>query len=158
MTDADRALLTAQLLEDEGERLTVYDDATGRPLKQGEILQGHATIGVGRNISGNGITTDESRYLLEHDIDRCLDDLLSFPWFLDLDGVRQRVMVNLRFNLGPGRFREFKGLFAALDEQDFARAADHLKFSLWFRQVKKRGVRLEQMMRTGRETGRGELT
>lgn len=152
MTDEDRALLRQQLIDHEDERLTVYDDATGRPLQKGEMLQGHPTIGVGRNLFGKGITTEESRYLLDNDIAQCLDDLLSFSWFLDLDAVRQRVMVDMRFNLGPGRFREFKGLFAALDDKDFARAADHMKFSLWYRQVKRRGVRLERMMRTGEDT------
>jgi hypothetical protein len=59
--------LTAQLRRDEGEVLHAYSDHLG-----------FTTIGVGRLIDkrrGGGITKEESKYLLENDIDRKLRDL-----------------------------------------------------------------------------------
>jgi len=37
-----------QLTRHEGLRLAVYDDATGKPLEQGDTIVGHPTVGVGR--------------------------------------------------------------------------------------------------------------
>lgn len=112
---------------------------------------GKITIGVGRNLSDVGISRDEALILLDHDIDAAVADLASFAWFRDLDSVRQRVLVDMRFNLGPSRFRGFKGLLAAVAERDYDDAALHMQRSLWFTQVKSRGVRLVAMMRTGRD-------
>jgi len=149
MTDRDLNDMLAQLIDHESERLVVYDDATGKPLKQGDTLKGHPTIGIGRNLAGKGLTREESRYLCRNDIDECVRDLVTFPWFLDLNVVRQRAFVDLRFNLGPGTFRQFKGMFAALNDRDYDAAADHLKASLWYRQVGRRGPRIVHMVRTG---------
>ena len=79
----------------EGVRLRAYVDTVGK-----------MTIGCGRNISDKGISFAEAMMLLDHDLDEAITDLSgSFPWFLTLDAVRQRVLVDMRLNLGPSRFR-----------------------------------------------------
>ena len=94
---SDRGVLIDELVTDEGLRLRPYVDTVGK-----------VTVGIGRNLTGKGISKREAFDLLDHDLDECVADLAAFPWFLMLDAVRQRAMVNLRFNLGPSRLRSFK--------------------------------------------------
>src|SRR6476659_583197 len=85
----DRELLAAELRRDEGVRRKPYVDTTG-----------HLTVGVGRNLDAIGLDDAEIALLLEHDIARAEADLdLRWPWWRDLDPVRQRVMCNMAFNL-----------------------------------------------------------
>jgi lysozyme len=133
--------LVDQLIRHEGRRLFPYTDSVGK-----------TTIGVGRNLDDVGISEEEARYLLDHDIDGAVADLTSsFPWFSALDDVRQRVMIDMRFNLGPTRFRGFKRMLRMMAEGNYVQAAASMRDSLWYRQVKGRGVRLVQMMLTGKD-------
>src|SRR3990167_270296 len=93
MTGGMRRGLSDQLIRHEGLRLKLYSDSLGVP-----------TIGVGRNLRDKGISHAEAMLLLENDLDEVLVDLQTFPWWAALDPVRQRVLVDLRFNLGPTRF------------------------------------------------------
>ena len=53
-----------------GHAHVVYDDATGKPIRAGDTLIGHPTLGFGRNLSGKGIEDDEAEVMeaLERDI------------------------------------------------------------------------------------------
>ena len=140
---------------------------------------GYWTIGVGRNLETKSLSRDEQQYilgcdeltpqqvinilkrrgitkeealvLLAHDIQDCEQDLKQFDWFDRLDPVRRKVVLDMRFNLGPGGFRGFKKMIAALERDDYDTAADEMVDSKWYRQVKTRGVRLARMMRTGED-------
>ncbi|GAB6161902.1 glycoside hydrolase family protein [Desulfothermus naphthae] len=112
---------------------------------------GKLTVGVGRNLEDKGLSEDEIEYLLQNDIKECISDLTKiFDNFFKLDDVRQAVLIDMRFNLGPTRFRSFKRMIKAVKEQDFQRAAEEMKDSKWFKQVKQRGQRLYEMMKTGK--------
>jgi lysozyme len=139
-TDDAREKLTRQLIRHEGVRLFPYQDTVGK-----------WTIGVGRNISDKGLTHDEAMMLLEHDIDECLADCLTFPWFADLDPVRQRVLIDMRFNLGPTGLRTFRTTLPQIGRGKFALAAANMLRSRWAGQVGQRAIRLSEMMRTGKE-------
>lgn len=137
--DVNTNSLRAALMHDEGLELKVYRDSLGIE-----------TIGVGRNLRDRGITKSEAMLMLDNDIAECVNDLAaSFPWFVGLDEVRQHVVLNMRFQLGPSRFRGFKQMLAALERKDYAAAADSMKFSKWADQVPTRAGRLELEMRTG---------
>lgn len=140
MTSDDRARLRSQLVADEGLRLKPYRDTVGK-----------LTIGVGRNLSDVGITSQEAFLLLENDIDRSVRDLVSaFPWVLALDAVRQSVLVNLAFNMGLASLSKFVNTLAAIERGDWELAVTGLKASKWYQQVQmSRSHRLVQMMRTG---------
>lgn len=141
MTAVVRALIVDDLIRDEGIRLKPYMDSVGK-----------ITIGCGRNLSDKGISHAEAMALLDHDLEETVRDLdQSFPWFVALDPVRQRVLANLRFNLGPSRFRTFKRMLMAISQQDYIKAANAMRDSLWAQQVKGRAIRLIAMMRTGNE-------
>lgn len=134
----DRDALIAQLIDHEGLRLKPYTDTVGK-----------LTIGVGRNLDDVGISRDEALALLQNDIDACLADLSAFPWFDGLDTVRQRAVVDFRFNLGPGGFRAFRKFLAAMARADYEAAAGELVSSKWYGQVGRRGPVVVGQVRTG---------
>lgn len=139
MTNADFAALTSQLIAHEGMRLRPYTDTTG-----------HLTIGVGRNLSDIGITRDEALDLLDHDIERAIAGLsLRWPWTQQLDPVRQRVLIDLAFNLGLYGLSRFTRMLAAVQAGDYDDAAAEMLASRWADQVKQRAQTLARMMRTG---------
>ena len=58
----------------------------------------------------------------------------------------QRVLVDMRFNIGYKGFRKFKNMIKAVKQQDFHSAAREMRDSLWYHQVGKRAERLTEMM------------
>lgn len=139
MTTDDRGVLQQQLLRDEGLRLKVYVDTVGK-----------RTIGVGRNLDDVGITNSEALLLLDHDIDRAEQACVSvFPWFGDLDPVRQRVLINMTFNLGIGSLQTFTHTLEAVKDGRYKTAALAMVNSKWAQQVGARAVRLASMMESG---------
>ena len=102
------------LTKDEGLRLKAYKCPAGK-----------LTIGVGRNIDvdGKGITEDEANYLLKNDILECKDDLKNiFPTFDSFPQPAKYALINMRFNLGPARFRGFKNMILAIKKLDWKQA------------------------------------
>jgi lysozyme len=59
----------------------------------------------------------------------------------------QRVLVNMSFNLGRNRLGLFKNMIKAVNEGNYAKAADEMMDSKWYGQVKTRGVELVEIMR-----------
>jgi len=112
---------------------------------------GLATIGVGRCIEEGslGLSDDEIDYLLENDIKRCKQELVSLSWFADLDAVRQDAIVNLCFNLGLTRLMGFKNAMGAMAVGDYEKAADEFLDSRWAKQVGQRALDVTHMIRTG---------
>ena len=123
----------------------------GLKLKPYRCTAGKLTIGVGRNLDDKGISKEEALFLLANDIEDAIKDLSNFDWFEDLDPVRKKVVIDMRYNLGPTRFRQFKRMIAALAAGDYKAAADQMLDSRWARQVKTRADRLAEMMRTGED-------
>lgn len=144
------ALMTAELTLDEGRRLLVYDDATGQPIKPGSIVKGHPTIGVGRALDERGLSSEESEFLLANDIKAFTLGLQqAYPWFSGITDVRQRVLVNMAFNIGLGGIAGFQGMLKAIASGDFDMAAAEMRDSEWFRQVGARAARLADAMSSG---------
>ena len=160
--------LEDQLILHEGLRLEVY-----------KCPAGYWTVGVGRNLEGKplrkeeqeyifkrsglapdevievlkerGITKDEALFLLREDIADAEKDLQHFDWFPRLDPVRRKVVLDMRYNLGPTRFRGFKKMIAALARGDYKAAAAEMVDSAWYHQVGNRSKRLVRMMETGED-------
>lgn len=122
MTGQERDALRQQLIAHEGLRLTAY-----------KCPADYWTIGVGRNLQGRGISKDEALYLLDNDIKACLDDLATFAWFGRLNPIRQRALLDMRFQLGSGGFRAFTQMLAALERGDYGAAATAARDSKWAR-------------------------
>lgn len=149
------AALAAELRGDEGERLKVYDDATGKPIGPGSVVMGNPSIAVGRNLSGRGLTLAESEYLLSNDMACCAAELApTLPWITTLTPARQTVIYSLYFNVGlgnPARFEaKWPNFLAQMKAGEYAAAADNLETSQpWATQVGPRAHRLGELVRYG---------
>lgn len=160
--------MQAQLILHEGLRLEPYVDT-----------EMNWTIGVGYNITGRGwvffeqavgrkvasrdgmtekvrITKDEALLVLRADIVR-IDKAIPkyFPAYVQLDEVRQRVCLDLAFNMGHAAL-SFKNTMAAITARDWSKASRNLWLSKWAGQVGDgpgkhwdRADRLTQMLLTG---------
>lgn len=149
MSAIDVAVMQQELIRDEGEVLEVYDDATGNLLKPGMQVKGNPTIGVGRNLLV-GISDSESAYLLNNDITNVCAQLdAQLPWWAQLDSVRQRVLVNMCFNLGIAGLLGFPHFLLALQDGQWAEAAVQMQMSAWWSQVGARAARLQYMVLNG---------
>tara|TARA_R100001129_G_C5133366_1_gene193817 strand:+ start:131 stop:550 length:420 start_codon:yes stop_codon:yes gene_type:complete len=113
---------------------------------------GYETIGVGRNISedGLGLSEDEIDYLLNNDIKRVREELTEeYYWFAGLNDARQDAMIDLSFNLGQTRLRGFVKALEAMSREEFENAADEFMDSKWSEQVGDRAVEVTEIIRTG---------
>lgn len=138
------ARLVAQLRLHEGERQFAYRDTEDK-----------LTIGIGRNLDAKGLSRDEREYLLNNDIADARRELDRYlPWWRGLDPVRQRVLIDMMFNMGPGApsrggLLSFVNTLSEIRRGNYAIAADMMLASKWAQQVGRRAVRLATMMRTG---------
>ena len=131
--------LKQQLIKHEGLELMPYKCTAGK-----------LTIGVGRNIEDRGITYDEAMYLLENDLTLYHVELMkAFPVVDRLDVVRQYTLLNMAFNLGITKLRQFKMMWAAIEDNDFEVAAQEMLNSKWASDVGQRSLQLSEQMRTG---------
>jgi lysozyme len=125
-------------------------DHEGLELKPYRCTAEKLTIGVGRNIEDRGITEDEARYLLKNDIKIVEDELLEKkPAVAGLDAVRQRVLVDMGFNLGIPTLMKFQNMWDAIESEEWTTAAEEMADSRWARQVGRRAERLCAAMDTG---------
>ncbi len=158
--------LVAELTRDEGLRLKTYRCTAAK-----------LTIGIGRNLDDVGITGSEARLfgcetpaqalahvkrhgvtklqaesLFANDIVGCERDLdRRLPWWRTLDDVRQRVLLNMCFNLGINGLVGFRNTLRMVERREFEEAAGNMLLSKWARQVGQRAIRLSAMMRTGKD-------
>lgn len=150
MTDINVEAMLADLIRDEEPRQFIYDDATGKPLKKGDVIQGHPTVGIGRAMDVKGLTFEEQKYLCRNDIaevDAALDK--ATPLYSQVDEVRRRVLCNMAFNMGVGGLMDFQKMWGAIAEKDWNRAASEMTDSAWAKQVGARATRLVTQMVTG---------
>jgi lysozyme len=133
--------LRTELTLDEGLRLKPYTDTVGK-----------LTIGVGRNLEDVGISPEEAQMLLDSDIERATANLnAAIPWWSTLDEVRQRVLVNMCFNLGIQGLLRFKNTLALVRAGKYEEASVAMLQSIWAGQVGSRAARLAHKMKTGED-------
>ncbi len=159
----DRALMEKQLVLHEGLRLQAYVDT-----------KDNWTIGVGYNITGRGYeafesvvghavrppdgmnekahcTESEALAVLAVDVDRYERAVVQyFPESTKLDGIRQRVVLDMAFNMG------FKALgfvrcIAAIKLRNWSVAAKELYKSEAYTEEPNRIDRLAKMLLTGQD-------
>lgn len=138
MPDYDATKLKAELTRDEGRRPRIYTDTVGK-------ISG----GIGRNLTDKGFSADEIDLMYRNDVaetEAWLDR--NLPWWRQLDAVRQRVMLNMAFNM-QGKLLGFRKFLAAAESGDYPTAYSEMLDSLWAKQVGARAKRLASMMATG---------
>lgn len=135
----NRELLVYELSRDEDVHTKPYKDSVGK-----------LTIGVGRNLDDKGLSKAEINILLNNDINDCESDLdRDMPWWRQLNDNRQRVLLNMCFNLGITRLKGFKSMLRDIQNGLYDQAAVEMIDSLWARQVGGRAVRLAKLMKNG---------
>lgn len=128
-----------QLRRDEGYRNKPYQDAVGR-----------LTIGYGRNLSDDGIRSDEAALMLRNDISNAQMQVSTYiPWALDLDEARRGVLVNMAFNMGIRGLLGFSHMLEKLKSHDYDGASAEMLNSHWAQQVGSRSIRLSVQLKTG---------
>lgn len=145
---ADDERMTDDDFDRELERLLIkHEDLKLKPYR---CTAGKLTIGVGRNIEDNGISTGEAMVMLRNDLTRTRLALEKvFPGFLGLSRPRRLALIDMCFNLGLPRFLGFKKMLAAVVARDFNLAAEEMLSSVWAEQVGQRARTLATMMREG---------
>ncbi|TLD83960.1 lysozyme [Helicobacter sp. MIT 11-5569] len=152
MKQAVLAFITTLTAEFEGFRSKVY-----------KCPAGFDTIGYGRNIKANPLSAEEKALLkngevskevalewLKEELEKCYNQLdKEFAWFKTLDIKRAGALTDMVYNLGFGGFKSFKNTIKYLEAKDFAQAANNMEQSKWFRQVKRRGVFITNLVRNG---------
>lgn len=109
------------------------------------------TIGWGRNLSDRGLSHDEAEFLLENDIAAVVRELnAAKPALMTNDSLsheRKDALYNMAFNLGIPKLLEFKKMWAALENHDYATAAKEALNSRWATQVRARAERIVTTLR-----------
>jgi lysozyme len=170
--------LKAELNRDEGRRAKPYKDSEGIwTVGIGWNLQARGLPPGAYFLLPNGDKTGPREWLspveciaqaeqgftlTEESIDKLFDLSVAdaeadarvlFPSFESLSDARQRVLVNMAFNMGRQRLGGFRRMRAAIDRGDFDGACAEMIDSDWWREFErlgsKRARRLVAMMREG---------
>ena len=132
------------LIRDEGFRPKAYKDHLGK-----------LTIGIGFLIDPDEAGAQEmpesvaNLWLLEilTQNKKALD--VQIPWWKDLDEARQRVILNMSYQLGVKGLLKFKKMLKAMKAGDYYTAAEESKDSKWARQTPARAQRIYLLIKNG---------
>ena len=131
--------LKTELTADEGKRLFPYVDTSGK-----------LTIGIGHNLTDDGISEAICDQLFASDVSQTVMELDHLVvWWRTLDAPRQRVMINLCFNMGAVKLTTFTTFLGYMKVHDYAGAAEDLKGTLWYGEVGGRGPRMVSRLLAG---------
>ncbi len=134
--DYDPQKLREELSFDEGRKKFLYKDSVGK-----------WTVGVGWNIDDKGLPENIIDQLLDIGINEAESDLnILCPRWREFNADRQRVLLNMAFNMGRNVFYKFKKFWSALNQDvpDYIEASKEGLDSRWARQV---GVRADRLMK-----------
>ena len=139
MTEQEiKQLLAIRLEQEEGRRNKPYTDTVGK-----------TTIGVGRNLTDNGLRDDEIQLMLSNDIDEAYRQCeKSFSWFSEQPGRAKIVLVDMCFNIGIGLLKGFKNMLGYFERKMYTSAASELLSSKYAKQVGKRADNLAELLLT----------
>ncbi|HVJ72019.1 MAG TPA: hypothetical protein VM531_11040 [Sphingomicrobium sp.] len=146
MSEPNPVRLRSQLILHEGRKLKPYVDT-----------RGNVTIGIGRNLTGRGLSSEEVEFLYQNDVRIAWTELVKAkPFVKKIDEVRQRVFLDLSFNMGMPVLLTFKQTLAAAERGDWWLVGQGLRQSAWQGQVgdgaggrRDRADRLIEMVTTG---------
>ena len=139
MTDSTTTpdLASALIEYHEGRRSHPYTDTTG-----------NLTIGVGRNLTGRGLSPDEIDLLFANDMAMARAALGAFvPGWTAPSAAVQAALLSMAFNLGQTRLSGFTRLRAALLSGDYTAAANEALASRWARQTGQRAEEIAGILR-----------
>jgi len=93
------------------------------------------------------LTDKQINELLKYDVIKAMEDASKFiPNFDSLPKNAKIVLIDMTYNMGAGGLSKFKDLRNAIANNDFETAAQEMRDSNWFNQVKGRGKKLVSLI------------
>ena len=148
----NKEVLKEQIKRHEGEVLEIYEDSLG-----------YLTFGVGHLVKdddpehgqpvGTPVSQDRVDEVYEHDFEKHVEETIHVfeskggEDFYSLPEDIQHVLINMTFNLGGTRFSKFNNMWKGVIENDWEKMAVEMEDSRWFKQVGRRSVELQEMVR-----------
>lgn len=117
--------------------------------------EGHKTAGIGHLLEdpdeweiGDEVSSPQVLNWFQQDYKEAVTDCCAvFLNFSSHPENVQRVLINMAFNLGRSRLGKFKNMIVAVNEGNYAKAADEMIDSRWYKQVGNRSKELVEWMR-----------
>ena len=137
------------------EMIKVHEGVRTKPYKDSLGLW---TIGVGHLIGdGKSLPPEWNRELSMQEVDELFAKdyaqhkqmAMKTPGWDKANETGQAAMIDLAFNMGGNWYKKWPSTAKALEAGDFDKAADGLKDSKWYQQVKGRAVKIVSMIREG---------
>lgn len=147
-----RKAAATMLRRNEGVHAEAYTDSEGNPtigvgfnLSRPDALKLLKAVGATRN---GTLSPRQIEDLLDGDLTEVLQDLVTlFPAFGTMPERAQLVLIDLRFNCGPGGLRTFVNTMQAFKTAQWHDAARRLEQSQWASQVGDRASRAVGLLR-----------
>ena len=142
----------------EGNKPQVYKDSKGnRTIGIGFNLEDagnrkflkESGIDINELFNGRKLTDRETKTLYNRSLTQAFKDAQSYdPNFAKRPEAVKMTLVDMAFNLGLTKLNKFEKMKAGLMNNDYNVAADEIIDSKWYKQVKSRGPRMVQVMRS----------
>lgn len=141
----------------EGIRLAPYKDSLGVPtigagfnMSRPDARARLAAVGLRSWAPPIRLTMVQVFQLLDLDVADCVADCKQAVGGFDaLSDNRKIVLCDMRFNLGPMRFRAFRRMLDDVAAKKFDQAANEMLSSIWAEQVGQRATENAELMRNG---------
>ena len=149
----NKEILKEQIKRHEGEVLEIYEDSLG-----------YLTFGVGHLVKesdpehgqpvGTPVSQERVDEVYEHDFEKHVEETIHLfeskggQDFFELPEDIQHVLINMTFNLGGTRFGKFNNMWRGVIENDWEKVAVEMEDSRWFKQVGRRSVELQEIVRS----------
>ena len=149
----NREILKEQIKRHEGEVLEIYKDSLG-----------YLTFGVGHLVKeddpefgqpeGTPVSQERVDEVYDIDFDKHVEECIHVfeskggEDFYSLPEDIQHVLINMTFNLGGTRFGKFNNMWKGVIENDWEKVAVEMEDSRWFKQVGRRSIELQEIVRS----------
>ena len=141
-------LLLADLSTEEGYKALLYDDATGKKITAGVMVQGNPTIAIGWNVAGRPCPLDLAQTIARYFIAQTWTELVQkLPWVETLPEPVARAVCDLGFNMGVDKLLTFGTFLSLVQAGKYDQAADDLETTLWWKQVGTRGPKIQARLK-----------
>ena len=113
----------------------------------GVVYQDHLgfdTIGYGCKMP---LTKNEAELILNYRLSRTINGVNSSLYYLDIDNEAWNILYEMAYQIGINGLLKFKGMIAALKEQNYEQASAEMIDSLWAKQTPNRANRLANRMK-----------
>jgi len=111
---------------------------------------GYLTAGWGHNLDAHGVLNATAEEWLRQDLAAAQREVSKNVDAWDkLNAPRKSVLIDMVFNMGWPTLSKFKKFLAALDNEDYEKAAIEMEDSKWFKQVGIRAEMLQSIMLSG---------